>query len=773
MIQIQHLLMRVVVKLVAFLFFYINFAFAQDHKALDHQYWKQYYAYNHISDIVSNDYSLWLASDYNILYYSIVDSQTKTFTSKEGLSGELISAIYTTPKDELFIGQQDGTLLYIENTDTDKVQRFTAINQTQTVSSSQKYISGFYQQGNLLYIMTNYGLTVFDTERLVFEDSYFLGQVNSMLATESFLYVATTRGLYRIDKQEPLKLDISKWELVDTRVYNLLYLDQDNFLAVSQKELLELTNYDHQDLLVVGIDLRYTAINNIISIEALQEDKFLLSTANNLITLQPNFQVEKQTNVLDRISDIALSRGVIYLATETKGVLTRDLDTHAIIESQIIPNAPLSNEPFRLSIHQHQLWVTYGGYQQGNFIPKRPDIDGISVLSIGNNSWENYRSNQLGDTSYLTNVVSDPFDENKQYITSYQQGLILLEDQLFVDRFDSQDGFESVSSLFEATRLNSAVFDSQGNLWVTNAFMNLAIKKFNTTSQKVNLEESVDFSQSIQDATQNLGYTDLLINDKDQLFMGTYQDGVLAYDINTKRHFQIPNQDITASQVNALSLDQYQNLWIGTSQGLRIAYAVYTGFDYNIDVQPVLFEDQQQNKTVALLENQHITDIQLDGANNQWIATIGLGVFYIDGITHQVIYHFTDQNSLLTDNQVNAITIDQSTGVVYFATSKGLCSFYNSVTTSSDDLKAVKVYPNPLRPQYESTVTISGMSDRTNVRITTVSGSLVYNAITQGGSLQWDTLDQNGKKVPTGVYLIFLYNQLNQEQQLRKLLIVR
>jgi hypothetical protein len=49
------------------------------------------------------------------------------------------------------------------------------------------------------------------------------------------------------------------------------------------------------------------------------------------------------------------------------------------------------------------------------------------------------------------------------------------------------------------------------------------------------------------------------------------------------------------------------------------------------------------------------------------------------------------------------------------------------------------VYPNPVRPQYDGTVKIAGLINRANVKITDIAGNLVYEAISEGGTMEWDT----------------------------------
>ena len=146
----------------------------------------------------------------------------------------------------------------------------------------------------------------------------------------------------------------------------------------------------------------------------------------------------------------------------------------------------------------------------------------------------------------------------------------------------------------------------------------------------------------------------------------------------------------------------------------------------------------------------------------------------------ETIYNFTTSNSPLPSNTVADITIDESTGSVFFATEKGLMEFNSNITSAADDLSSFKAFPNPVRPEYgEVNVTIQGLTSGANVKITDIEGNLVYEAqnesFDEGGSgtILWDTRSFNGNKVATGVYLLLITAEDMIETKIEKLLIVR
>jgi len=157
-----------------------------------------------------------------------------------------------------------------------------------------------------------------------------------------------------------------------------------------------------------------------------------------------------------------------------------------------------------------------------------------------------------------------------------------------------------------------------------------------------------------------------------------------------------------------------------------------------------------------LLETEQINCIEIDGANRKWVGTASSGVYLLsaDGLTQ--IYHFTEANSPLLSNNIFDVSIDHSVGEVFFATERGVVSFNSTATNFVDEIEDVTVFPNPVRENYEGLITIDGLAYETNVKITDVSGNLVHVTDSNGGRATWDGKGMDGKRVTTGVYLIFV-----------------
>ena len=92
--------------------------------------------------------------------------------------------------------------------------------------------------------------------------------------------------------------------------------------------------------------------------------------------------------------------------------------------------------------------------------------------------------------------------------------------------------------------------------------------------------------------------------------------------------------------------------------------------------------------------------------------------------------------------------------------------------TGFDDFTDVYVYPNPIRENYEGNITITGLVTNANVKITDISGNIVFETTALGGQVIWDGRNFSGDRVHTGVYLVFCTNDDGSKTYVTKLLFI-
>jgi ligand-binding sensor domain-containing protein len=243
-----------------------------------------------------------------------------------------------------------------------------------------------------------------------------------------------------------------------------------------------------------------------------------------------------------------------------------------------------------------------------------------------------------------------------------------------------------------------------------------------------------------------------------------------ADDRSIKLNSTAGNGGIPGNNVYAIAEDLQGQVWIGTEKGIAVFYSpenIFTGAYF--DCQQILV--QQGLYYQYLLENETVTAIAVDGANRKWIGTDRGGIFLVSSDGTQQIEHFTEDDSPLFSNRITSIAINQE-GEVFIGTDKGVISYKSTATPGGETSSDVYAYPNPVKEGYSGLIAIKGLVQDAQVRITDISGTLIYSTTAEGGQAIWDGKTHDGKKAKSGVYLVFASNDTGKEKVVTKILII-
>ena len=127
---------------------------------------------------------------------------------------------------------------------------------------------------------------------------------------------------------------------------------------------------------------------------------------------------------------------------------------------------------------------------------------------------------------------------------------------------------------------------------------------------------------------------------------------------------------------------------------------------------------------------------------------------------------------LLSDNIVK-IAVNGISGEVWFGTAEGIVSYRGEATAGVDDFSGMYAFPNPVREDFEGVVTVTGLVENSSVKITDVSGNLVWETKSLGGQATWDLRNFRGQRVATGVYLVFCATEDGSLAGVTKMLVIR
>ena len=208
--------------------------------------------------------------------------------------------------------------------------------------------------------------------------------------------------------------------------------------------------------------------------------------------------------------------------------------------------------------------------------------------------------------------------------------------------------------------------------------------------------------------------------------------------------------------------DHDGQIWIGTDLG---PFVISNSDDFLTDenftyTQVKIARNDGTDYADYLLSGVSISCIAVDAANRKWIGTSSNGIYLISADGQEMIQHFTTENSPLISDEILSIAVNPHTGEVMIGTFKGLMSYMSDANTPSDSLDKdnVRVYPNPVTPDYNGPITIDGLTMNAEVKITTITGQIVYMGRANGGLFTWNGKNKNGERVSSGVYNIISTN---------------
>ena len=229
-------------------------------------------------------------------------------------------------------------------------------------------------------------------------------------------------------------------------------------------------------------------------------------------------------------------------------------------------------------------------------------------------------------------------------------------------------------------------------------------------------------------------------------------DIVLKYD-------NIVNQDGTRYNVNWITSvceDREGNIWVGTDMGPFMIQKNEIGESSVTFYQVKVPRNDGTDYADYLLNGVSISTIAIDGGNRKWFGSDNAGAFLISADNMQQLQNFTSSNSKLISNNVANITINPSSGEVFFLSDKGLCSYLSDATEPVEQMNddQVYAYPNPVTPDYSGLITITGLSYDADVKITSSNGALIAEGRSNGGMFTWDGCDRQGRRVASGVYMV-------------------
>ena len=523
------------------------------------------------------------------------------------------------------------------------------------------------------------------------------------------------------------------------------------------------------------------------------KDRFAyISTGFGIVKLDMRDAVISDTyNLRFRVDYCYIDGNYIYAASSTNGLYraaltgnlldpgqwervggyvsrTYSVDQDLLAKAKTLsPGGPENNLFGFMRFYNGKLYSVAGGFSYD----KDNDYAGI-VQIYDKGSWTiaGHDVDSLDDHKItdMSTIDIDPTDRS-HYFVAGRSGLYEFRNNRFVKSFSYDNSpLKSAATIVQPTKgyvlVFTVKFDRGGNLWVFNSqSAGAPILRYTRGGEW----EEYD-AAALKASNMSLLMMTNAMFDRDSLLWcvnGHFiQHGVVCYQPSSKGtnlYNSFVNEDGTVldvREVNDIEEDLEGNIWVATSVGpLYINYADKTkSSEEQVFQQYKVPRNDGTDLADYLLSGVSITGIAIDGANRKWFSTLGNGVYLVSADNNTEVHHFLTNNSPLLSDNVSAVAIDKSTGEVFFATDKGLCSYVSDASQTVDKMSkdVTYAYPNPVKPGYTGPITITGLTYDADVKIVTTSGVLVAQGRSNGGSFVWDGNDLDGKRVASGVYMV-------------------
>lgn len=752
--------------------------------------WRDHLPYAKINEVVVLDNIYYAASPYSIISFDSDENEIKKWNTITGLSEVGVTSIEANEnQNTLVIGYQSGNIDLIQN---NNVVNMSAILNSGIIGD--KSIYEIVAQNDFIYVCTGFGIVLIDLKKNEVKDTYFIGDNNSQVkvwdvhVSQDSIFASTDFGIKAASLSNSFLSDPSVWNYISnptnkifTKIEKITGAFDNQFLLYNDisTDTSLLVNYNNGEWDTILMDTNFT-INGVTSYSdswLISNNSYLVEYDLNMDTL--NYYYAYNGTLSLSPNDALKNDGYYWIADDKRGFKRLRNNYDAINIGSL---GPYDNDAFHLSCDDGSLWISAGQIDGTNW-NKTYNWHGSYVLE--DDKWNQYNKITIEELSRDIDTVSDmiwstidPNDNQHVFVSSFSGGLIEYQDGSIVQRHSYYN-----SSL--QTRINQngnnvyvagGDFDQQGNLWIANSFVGEPLSVLTPSGEWASF-----FCGS---ATSNQLCTDLIV-DKNYgyIWMIVNQVGIVVYNFNqtpldpSDDEFTVLNTGVGSGAlpstfINSLTIDNDGEIWVGTNEGPAVFYGsalIFSGQNY--DANTILIEE---NGTLQyLLENEVISDIVVDGANQKWIATRGGGLFLMSEDGTQTINAFSRENSPLFSDNIQALAINNLTGELYIATELGVMGYKGNAIAANLMFSTLKVYPNPVRPDYQGNIAISGTTENAEIKITDANGKLVFSTNSFGGQAVWDGYTSAGSLAPTGIYYVFATSEDGYSSEKTKLLMIR
>jgi hypothetical protein len=736
--------------------------------------WTDHLIYNSALCVAAGSKEVFASTGSSVIVYNKQYAELRKLSKVNGLSGTGISTIAWSEENNTLI-------IAYTSTNIDLVKGNTIYN---IPDIERKYIPGnksvnrIKTSGRYAYLACSFGIVVIDIIKNEIFDTWKPGndseaaEVKDIAFGNSKVYAATNIGVFSADISNSGLAYFGNWSLLTSLPspggnYNLA-LFSGNKLYVNRTD-----KYFTGDTIyaVQGNTSVFSYVTGIFNSSFDNYDNGFTISSGRSASI---YNIDGTLN--STISTYGWGNPAIAQTIKEGSTLwIADINAGLVLESKVndfsaltLPG-PVSNNAISISSKDGKTIICGGGIDAAWNNLWRP----LQISMHEDNTWTNISSATISDAM---RTLIDPSDNTHFFVSTWGGGLLEYKNNLLVKQYnDSNSPLQTIIPGKPYVRICGLAMDKDRNLWMTQTEV--------TGSIKVLKPDGVTWIVNPLTIDAD-GIGDIIITRTGQKWiilprgygLAVYDDNGTLSNFNDDSYIKMSVTDSDnemISYVYSIAEDLEGNIWVGTDKGPLIYYNPEKVFEGNLKAYRIKVpRNDGTGLADYMLGTETITSIAVDGANRKWLGTMSSGAYLLSADGMKQLKNLNEENSPLFSNVIASVSVDNKTGDVWLATSKGVISYRGDAVSGKESFTNVYSFPNPVRHDFTGNVTITGLVRDTEIRITDVSGNLVFKTISDGGMASWDLTTYNGKRVATGVYIVFCSSSDGSQSCVTKILVI-
>ena len=731
--------------------------------------WKVHLPFQTATTLTTDGQKVYVGGPSGLFTFGVQDNALEIWDKSKGLASLSINVVkYNSALDLLMIVYQNADIDLIKN---GLIYNLPDIARKQI--TGEKRINHIFFYDKYAYLSGTLGIIVVDLEKLEVKDSYTnIGPLASAIDVTSCtiyhdsIYATSNEGILRAYINSPNLADYNYWSLFKASSRsNLIHTFQDKLYLEIDTVMYTFSSTGASVFRDGQARTNYDITENFGNLIVSQSDGVSILWKDN--PSQPVFiGLDNPTKAIT-----GYNRQFIFLSYYKNGLNFSNTYVGGIT-SNIYPNGPVGISGADISTNGTDIYVA-GGNPKSWYLGYNFNL----FYKYSNGIWSSCVTKQCGldSASDIVAIASNPVT-NKLYLGSFGRGLYEKDEatqEIKAYNESNSSLGRPPSNINRPLNISGLKVDQNGNLWVSNygSASPLSVLTPEGNWKSFTFQSALGNQNSLTDIdVDNNGY---------KWVVAVRSVGLLVFDDNgtidntADDRFRVLKQGagnggLPSNDVVCVTKDRDGEIWVGTQAGLAVVFDPSNVFDKAEASQIIIGTG---TNAAYLLGNSYINSITVDGGNRKWIGTTA-GVWLLSPDGNKTIANFTEENSPLISNNVLDIAINPITGEVMMITDKGLISYFGDGSEGGEKHGDVFVFPNPVQHNFSGVISIRGLPEKANVKITDITGALVYETVSNGGMATWNGRNFNGLKAATGVYLVFTANKDGSDTMVSKILFI-